>query len=488
MVSSKWITLVWIVAVIALVANAVVASYNVGRVLQNEQIILHTRNVQSGLAQILSDLKDAESGQRGYVITGDPVYLTPFLMAREELPGRQQQLRELISDNPAQVSRFGRIEQLIQERIKILNESVRLVEKQQQPAAFNSIKSGRGLAVMTELRSGIEEMIAAEATLLEDRSKRSRIQFQTTLVTLVIGTTISLAVVGLAYFVVGRELARRMNAERDVRAINDRLEATVNERTNALVQTSNELLRSNQELEKFAYIASHDLQEPLRKIQAFGDRLKKSSGDALPEASRDYIERMQASATRMRTLISDLLTYSRVSTQNQSLRQVKLFEVVEGVKSDLEVRIEECYGRIEVDPLPTVWADPMQMRQLFQNLLSNSLKFRRADVPPVIRIQSRPLAEAFAAEHSSAGTPGWRIVVTDNGIGFEAQYAERIFELFQRLHGRGEYEGTGIGLSICRKIVERHGGRISANGQPGVGTEFVIDLPDSTSQTETVSP
>lgn len=479
MLSSKWITIVWIVAVIALVANAVVASYHVGRVLQNERIVLHTRNVQAGLLQILMDINDAESGQRGYLITNDIDYLEPFELARRNLPDRLQRVRSLLADNPEQLSRFDHIEQLIHDRIVTLEETIHLVRNQQSTQANEKIKSGRGVANLKELRQGIDEMYAVEERLLTERSQQSRNQFQTTLVTIVFGTTISLAVVGLAYFVVGQELVRRKNAENDVRAINDRLETTVNERTNALLQTSADLSRSNQELEKFAYVASHDLQEPLRKIQAFGDRLKKTSGETLSEASRDYIDRMQTSATRMRTLISDLLAYSRVSTQNQSLRHVDLFEIAMGVKSDLEVRIEECQGRIDVDPLPTIWADPTQMRQLFQNLLSNSLKFRRADVAPVIHIQCQPLDDLSPGENLNAGSRGWRIILSDNGIGFEAHYAERIFELFQRLHGRSEYEGTGIGLSICRKIVERHGGRITARSQPGVGSEFVIDLPDA---------
>jgi signal transduction histidine kinase len=486
--SSVWIPVVWMVAVFALIVNAIVASYNVGRVLQNERVILHTRNVQAGLAQILSELVDAETGQRGFLITSDDVYLQPYESARRGLPGQMRAMRDLLTDNPEQLARFDHVEHLIQERMAILEFSVQQIRDQQTDVAFESIKAGRGLSVMNQLRERIAEMQAVEETHLSERSRQSNVQFQTTLVTIVLGTTISLAVVGLAYFVIGQELTRRKDAEQAVRAINDRLETTVSERTSALVQTSAELLRSNRELEQFAYVASHDLQEPLRKIQAFGDRLKKATGDTLPEASREYVDRMQASATRMRTLISDLLTYSRVSTQNQAFRPVNLSEILAGVQSDLVVRIEECGGRIDADPLPTINADPTQMQQLFQNLIGNALKFRRAEIPPVIRITCRPLADVPTDENHTAGSRGWRILVTDNGIGFETQYADRIFGLFQRLHGRGEYDGTGIGLSICRKIVERHGGRITANSQPGVGTEFVIDLPELTAPMEPVSP
>lgn len=239
-----------------------------------------------------------------------------------------------------------------------------------------------------------------------------------------------------------------------------------------------ELGRSNEELEKFAYVASHDLQEPLRKIQAFGDRLANKFKPVLGADGAEYVDRMQAAAGRMRTLINDLLSFSRVTTKGQPFAPVDLGEIVSGVLSDLELRVSQTGGRVEVGELPTITADPLQMRQLFQNLIGNALKFHKRGEPPVATIR------AVAWDHIPAGTEppapagnGWRITVADNGIGFDPGYAERIFEVFQRLHGRGEYEGTGIGLAICRKIVQRHGGEIVARGQDGEGATFVIDLP-----------
>jgi PAS domain S-box-containing protein len=238
-----------------------------------------------------------------------------------------------------------------------------------------------------------------------------------------------------------------------------------------------ELARSNEELEKFAYVASHDLQEPLRKIQAFGDRLIKKYRELLGPDGQEYVDRMKDSATRMRTLIDDLLSFSRVTTKAQPFASVELTPLVNDVLSDLEMRIAQTGGKIDVGDLPTIAADPMQMRQLFQNLIANALKFHKPGAPPEVTVRAVPWLRLSGESPPPPAGAGYRITVADNGIGFETEYADRVFEVFQRLHGRGEYEGTGIGLAICRKIVQRHGGTIVAQSRPGEGTTFIIDLP-----------
>jgi PAS domain S-box-containing protein len=244
-----------------------------------------------------------------------------------------------------------------------------------------------------------------------------------------------------------------------------------------LVRTADALRVSNQELEKFAYIASHDLQEPLRKIQAFGTRLADKFREAVGEQGKDYIDRMLDSAGRMRQLIEDLLAFSRVTTKGGAFVTVDLNAVARDVLSDLEERVSRSGGRVHVGPLPTVPGDLSQLRQVFQNLIGNALKFAKPDEPPVVRVTAVPFDQLPADAPSRPSGAGWRITVADNGIGFDPQYANRIFELFQRLHGRGEYEGTGLGLAIVRKIVLRHGATITARSQTGRGAEFVIDWP-----------
>jgi signal transduction histidine kinase len=257
-----------------------------------------------------------------------------------------------------------------------------------------------------------------------------------------------------------REIEERKRVEEQLRDLAARLE------------------RSNRELQEFASVASHDLQEPLRKIQAFGDRLKAKSGAALGDEGRDSLERMQNAAERMRTLINDLLTFSRVTTQARPFVPVSLTTVAREVVSDLEGRIQQTGGTVQIDDLPTIEADPTQMRQLLQNLIGNGLKFHRPGIPPVIRLHGRTLAEDGDPREGEPASPGLcRIVVEDNGIGFDEKYLDRIFNVFQRLHGRGEYEGTGMGLAICRKIVERHDGGITARSAPGRGATFLVTLP-----------
>ncbi|HEY9422724.1 MAG TPA: ATP-binding protein, partial [Thermoanaerobaculia bacterium] len=245
------------------------------------------------------------------------------------------------------------------------------------------------------------------------------------------------------------------------------------ERAHEVERINRELARSNRELESFASVASHDLQEPLRKITAFGDRLKSQCGEGLDDKGRDYLERMRNAATRMQSLIEDLLTYSRVTTRGQPFARVSLAAVTREVLSDLELRIEKTGARVEVGELPAIEADPMQMRQLLQNLLSNALKFQRPGETPRIRVEGQVVNGAARGRHGSAAL---QLRVEDNGIGFDEKYLDRLFKPFQRLHGQSVYEGTGIGLAICAKIAERHGGGITARSAPGQGACFLVEL------------
>jgi two-component system sensor kinase FixL len=239
-----------------------------------------------------------------------------------------------------------------------------------------------------------------------------------------------------------------------------------------------ELERSNQELEQFAYVASHDLQEPLRKIRTFGDRLEMKCAAQLDETGRECVDRMQRAAARMQTLIDGLLTLSRVTTQSHDFVRVDLAKVAQEVVSDLEVQIEQTGGRVELGKLPTIQADALQMRQLLQNLIGNGLKFRRIDEPPVVKVYGRFLPDRQQRQAGRTTEPEQCcLIVEDNGIGFDEKHQERIFGVFQRLHPRDVYEGTGIGLAICRRIAERHGGHITARSTPGSGSTFEVLLP-----------
>lgn len=283
------------------------------------------------------------------------------------------------------------------------------------------------------------------------------------------------------------EIQERKKLQKQLEDFNAELEGRVKTRTKELEQTnkglereikrrqkveaelqeySKNLARSNQELQDFAYVASHDLQEPLRKIRAFGDIVRAEYGNDLGEGT-EYLERMQNAASRMTTLIQDLLAFSRVSTRERVTESIDLNKIVRDVVVDLEWRIEELDGTVEVGDLPVVVADGTHMRQIFQNLIGNALKFHRADVAPVVKL----------SVCESDDPAMFTVCVEDNGIGFDERYLDRIFSVFQRLHGKDEYEGTGIGLAVVRKIVEQYGGTITATSKKNVGSIFKVSFP-----------
>ena len=237
---------------------------------------------------------------------------------------------------------------------------------------------------------------------------------------------------------------------------------------------------AKESLEQFAYVASHDLQEPLRKIRAFGDRLSAKYGDQLQGSGQDYIARMQNAAERMQRLIDDLLQYSRVGRIQGEAQEIDLNRLVAEVLENIEASVEKNQAQVSYQDLPTVAGEVWQLRQLFQNLISNAVKFRKQEVAPVIRITSREIPydelSRFRKERL-LDTTYYEINVTDNGIGFDKKYLDRIFDIFQRLHGRNEYSGTGIGLAISRKIVENHYGAITAHAAPDQGATFSVILP-----------
>jgi signal transduction histidine kinase len=241
----------------------------------------------------------------------------------------------------------------------------------------------------------------------------------------------------------------------------------------------NELHHSNRELEEFAYIASHDMQEPLRKVSTFGNLLVEKYRDVLNDEGKSYVDRMTRSADNMKVLINNILEFSRVSRDTEQFAPVNLDLVVQEVKSDLNIMIQETGSEVVADKLPSIEGNFTQLKQLFSNLLSNAIKFQAKTVKPEIHITCRP---ALPKELSAYGLPAkqayYHIAVSDNGIGFEQEYAQQIFKLFHRLNGKSAFPGSGLGLAICQRIADRHHGTIYAESSPGKGATFVILLPE----------
>ncbi|GAB3278931.1 hypothetical protein GCM10027347_53430 [Larkinella harenae] len=341
-----------------------------------------------------------------------------------------------------------------------------------------------------------ELKVARQSGKYEEEGWRLRKDGSSFWASIVITAVYNSAQVLIGFSKVTRDLTERKEAEKALRnsyeqqrllaqqlqTTNEEL-AAMNEELAAMnddmAESNRLLLRSNQSLQQFAYVASHDLQEPLRKILSFSTLLQTQFADQLGEGA-DYLERMHSAAGRMSALIRDLLTFSRLSTQNDTHQAVSLNAVVQQVVTDLELTIQETGAEVLVGALPTVPGNIVHLQQLFQNLLSNALKFRRQDVKPIIEVSAQILSGEelpVSIKPVRTATVYHRIEVSDNGIGFEEKYATRIFEVFQRLHTRSNYPGTGIGLAICEKVVANHGGTILARSQPMQGATFSIYLP-----------
>lgn len=250
----------------------------------------------------------------------------------------------------------------------------------------------------------------------------------------------------------------------------------------ALEQKIEQLDKSNRNLQEFVYVASHDLQEPLRKISTFTERIDNKYRESLNEEGQSYLKRVLTSAGNMQVLLEDLLDFSKLSFGEKKYERVNLQQCINGVIADLELKIEESQTTVTCDDAAEIEAFPSQIRQLFSNLINNSIKFRKEHEAPLIRISCKPVMLADYPNLPLVENKKYvRITVEDNGIGFDQEFSERIFKIFQRLHGKSEYKGSGIGLAICKKIVDNHHGFIFANSRPDEGSNFTIILPETQS-------
>ncbi|WNO60294.1 sensor histidine kinase [Rheinheimera sp. MMS21-TC3] len=464
--------------VTSIISFNVYLAFNTIKNLSAIQVSLaNTGNIILRLDDLHISVISAESGQRGYLLTNDAAFLKPYQSALDKVQAQIAALKALDSEIPAQQQRIARIIDLSTARIAELEQHVTLVKNDKSALSLLALKATSHASVYEQLRQlfndvNIEEKVY-RAALLQRLSKSKN----EALVTFTISGITSAMLVIILLLISWSSNRKEQQYLQLLEQKNINLEHTVAERTQELNLYAEELSRSNRELEDFAFVASHDLQEPLRKIQAFGDRLESSYADALTERGLDYLHRMRNAASRMSTLITDLLEFSRVGTRGRDFATTDLNQVLEQVLDDLEIAIKESAAQIDiVGSLPTIQADNSQLQQLFLNLLSNAIKFRQAKQAVHIVIKSQ--AYAASAAQLALCDNWYQLTISDNGIGFAPEYAEKIFTPFQRLHGRTEYKGTGIGLAVCRRIVERHRGEISASSKLGQGATFSIILPE----------
>lgn len=422
---------------------------------------IHTHKVIEELKDSLSALQDVETGERGFLLTDDRKFQEPFINGMANADKHIKAVQELTIDNPEEQTALTDLVRLSRDKINASKANVSVEEARHAESAKGAeiLVQQSGKQVMDEFRVQVAKMIATEEKLLDQRVRdlnnvRSAIWVLTAVLTL-----IAIFILNWVY-----QMTQKAIEDEKKRIVELNSEIDQRKRTEkALKDATVKLASSNTDLQQFAYVASHDLQEPLRAVTGFLTLLSNKLGPNLDEDNQRYIKHAVDGAHRMKSLINDLLTYARVESRGKEFEPVDLAKVIQRIEEDLSVAITESSATIVAKNLPTIDGDFSQLCQLFQNLIGNAIKFR-SEAPPVIEVK-------FESQEKE-----WLGSIKDNGKGFDMEHAERIFVIFQRLQGREQAAGTGIGLALCKKIVERHGGRIWVESAPGKGSTFFFTL------------
>jgi signal transduction histidine kinase len=419
---------------------------------------LQLQNLAASLNRVVSLCKDAETGERGFLLTGDDRYVAPLEQANAWFSGESNLCRSYAKDWPSLQHKVEQAIALVQKRIAEANQVLETQRSKGSTAALELAKTSDAAGTMDLVRNSVNNL---ETEINREQSSyltRQRTLNRSAFILFIVGTVVMTLVLvalynALLHFIQGLEAAQT-----ELQGLNAELEARIDERTHELKQI-------NEELQQFASVASHDLQEPLRTITSFTQLLASRYQGKLDADADEFIGYIVSASRRMTDLINGLLALVRLRKTGQSAVPVAFEELLEEAKGSLQAAIRESKAEIRNGPLPALVVDKVQFSQLLQNLISNAIKYRREE-QPMIGVEAK------------RDRSNWIFSVSDNGQGFDQQYAERIFALFQRLQSR-DVEGTGMGLSISRKIVERHGGRIWAESTPGVGSTFHFSLPVS---------
>jgi signal transduction histidine kinase len=426
---------------------------------ENTEIeILSVQNLRSSLSNLLAFTQDAETSERGYLLTGDERFLGPYAQSKLQLKTQIGLCRNLFKDHPELGENLERLIHLIEYKFDQVQKALDTQRTEGFAAALQYVKSGTDQDTMDEIRRSIDKMQVQLGNELTNAHDHQRSVAQAVFLFFIISTAVTVVVLISLYHMLLDYIQGQDAAKGQLAALNRDLERLVDERTK-------ELKQSNDELQQFAYLASHDLQEPLRTITSFTQLLAARYKGKLDDDADEFIQYIVTSSRRMGELINGLLALVRLRKGGQSSAPVSLEGLLRDAEVGLQAAIRESGAVIESEGLPSLAVDSVQITQLFQNLLGNAIKYRGQE-PPHIKVSGTRTASE------------WVFSISDNGQGFEQQYAERIFGLFMRLHDRA-IEGSGMGLSISRKIVERHGGKIWAKSQKGQGSTFYFSLPAS---------
>ncbi|NMH61223.1 sensor histidine kinase [Alteromonas ponticola] len=474
----SWIAIVAII-IIVLTGNSFYVISTLDNLAKLEARLFNISKITESVTKLHVAILRTQSGKRGYLLTRDEEYLTDYTATLNKL----NDLLDEVEFKSQELEDFQReqIEKLLSLSKVKLNDMISTVELARNgrfEQAMEIVNTHRSLVLYEEFDNTYKKVRRSVNKVQSVHLKNLNQLRSESITTLVVSAVSTALLIILIFILLKMNVREAYRHQRELEAHNEELEQKIDLRTQELQIYSDELARSNRELEDFAFVASHDLQEPLRKIRAFGNRLESGYSDVIDERGRDFMGRMLNAAERMSMLIRDLLAFSRVATRGKEFEAVNLNDVITNVKNDLEIAIDESDASLECDKLPMINGDQSQLEQLFLNLLSNALKFRQQDVSPKISIRLTSPEENDLEHVFKVDEYDWiKIIIEDNGIGFEQSFAEKIFAPFQRLHGRSEYQGTGIGLAVCRRIVERHNGYISAQSSPGEGAVFSIVIP-----------
>lgn len=420
--------------------------------------VTHTQRVLSTIDNLVLAMTRAETNQRGYLLTGAEPYLVPLRDAERSLSERVVDLRSLTTDTPDARGQVETLERLTQGKLTEVHRTIDLRSHGDTEAANALVRSNEGLQLMDRINEAASELRKREESRLTERLRDQYLRDVEVTLAVLGSVACMLALLAWSAFLIERYARQRDTADAELSALNRDLERRVAERTESL-------MRSNLDLQQFAYAASHDLQEPLRVVASYVDLLRKRYQGRLDADADVYIRFAVDGAKRMQELVNDLLAYAKAGTQALNREIVETDTLVSEVLNSLRETVRETEAVVTHGPLPPVWADRLKLSLVFQNLIANAIKFTSEGQPPVVEVGCK---DGFLEHH---------FFVRDRGIGFDQEYADRIFLLFQRLHSGDRYPGTGIGLALSKRIVEGHGGRIWAESKAGEGATFHFTLP-----------